>query len=186
MYPAQAWRYLSALQALHSGELIAYPTEAVWGLGCDPGNPAAVAKLLALKQRSVEKGLILVAADVAQLNSLLDAITPAQRRRLQDPCAQPTTWLIPNNGSVPDWICGAHDSVAVRISAHPIVKALCQAFGGMLVSSSANRAGCAPARNIIQARARFKGGVAAYVAGATGSANRPSQIIDVVSGRRLR
>ncbi|MBT8149232.1 MAG: Sua5/YciO/YrdC/YwlC family protein [Gammaproteobacteria bacterium] len=186
MFSSQPWRYQEALCALQRGELIAYPTEAVWGLGCDPYNGAAVSHLLALKQRPVGKGLILVAAHLQQLGSLAEALDPAARARLQRETAMPTTWLLPNDGSIPGWISGAHTSVAIRISNHPIVRSLCQLYGGMLVSTSANRSGQQPARSALRARMLFGREVAAYVAGPTSGATQPSRIIDLASGRQLR
>ena len=185
-YLHQSWRHQAALAALQQGKLIAYPTEAVWGLGCDPWNGDAVEQLLALKHRSVDKGLILVAADYSQLGDLVDGLPIEQRRLLSQQSAQPTTWLIAHRARVPSWISGSHSSVAVRISHHPIVKALCEGFGGMLVSTSANRAGQLPAYNELRARAYFGSRVASYVAGSTSGMRNPSKIIDLASGQRLR
>ncbi|NNC54998.1 MAG: tRNA threonylcarbamoyladenosine biosynthesis protein RimN [Pseudomonadales bacterium] len=182
----QPWRSAPAMRALAEGELIAYPTEAVWGLGCDPFNERAVASLLNLKRRARTKGLILVAAHPLQLQPLRAALTDAQWQQLCELRAEPTTWLLPNHGCMPPWICGAHDSVAVRISAHPVVASLCKRFGDLLVSTSANPAGMSPARSELAARRYFGKQVACYVSGATGGAAKPSQIIDLVSGRRLR
>ncbi|MGB5323974.1 MAG: Sua5/YciO/YrdC/YwlC family protein [Pseudomonadales bacterium] len=172
--------------ALGRGELIAYPTEAVWGLGCDPYNEEAVASLLAIKRRPAAKGLILVAADASQLAPLRAGLTDAQWRKLVATTRQPTTWLVPNNGTLPLWICGAHDNVAVRLSSHPVIAALCAGFGEPIVSTSANPTGLPPARNELSARRYFRNGIAAYVAGATGGAKQPSRIIDLCSGERLR
>ena len=186
MYTHCSWRYQAAIAALARGELIAYPTEAVWGIGCDPFNPGAVEKLLSLKQRPIDKGLILVAADVSQLGELANGLSQRQRDAICAARAKSTTWLIHNDGSVPAWIAGSHTSAAVRISNNPIVKALCEGFGGMLVSSSANRAGYMPALSELKARAYFGAQIAEYVAGNTGGELRPSQIIDLESGQRLR
>ncbi len=125
-------------------------TEAVWGLSCDPANEAAVLRLLAMKERPVEKGLILVGADMAQFDWLLGDLDGASRSKLELSWPGATTWLVPHQGRVPDWICGEFDTVAVRVSAHPTVQALCRAFGGPLVSTSANIGGAQPAREQFQ------------------------------------
>lgn len=137
---AKALTVEQAVAALRQGKVIAYPTEAVWGLGCDPFNAEAVKTVLRLKKRAVEKGLILVAASYAQIEPLLaDTVTDEQRQALQQPSDKPTTWLVPfNPEKLPSWISGAHHTVAVRISSHALVKALCEAAGMPLVSTSAN------------------------------------------------
>src|SRR5688572_17829805 len=127
--------------------VIAYPTEAVWGLGCNPFDEAAVARLLAIKQRAADKGLILIAGALEQFDDLLDwdALPTDRSEAVFASWPGPHTWIVPATGRVPYWITGAHDGVAVRVSAHPLVVALCTAFGGPLVSTSANRGGAAPA-----------------------------------------
>ncbi|MBW3551485.1 MAG: Sua5/YciO/YrdC/YwlC family protein [Proteobacteria bacterium] len=137
----------ATLAALKAGGVIAYPTEAVWGLGCDPFSRDAVMRLLAIKQRPIDKGLILIAARRAQLDGLLDwdALPPQRRRAVWNSWPGPHTWVVPASALVPDWITGTHSGVAVRVSAHPLVVQLCEAFGGPLVSTSANLAGAPPA-----------------------------------------
>ena len=132
-----------AAAALQTGGVIAYPTEAVWGLGCDPRDEAAVLRLLAIKQRAVDKGLILIASQYEQLRPFLD-ITAVPTERLAEVLASwpgPHTWVMPAAIGAPRWITGAHAGIAVRITAHPLVIELCNAYGGALVSTSANRAG---------------------------------------------
>ena len=186
MNSGQPWRYQAALTALDQGKLIAYPTESVWGLGCDPYNEEAVHDLLKLKGRSVDKGLILVAANLQQIDDLLLTLTAAQKEKLQALQARPTTWLLPATENMPSWLTGRHASIAVRLSTHPVASALSQAFGGTLVSTSANPSGYAPAKTMQRARAYFGSRVQAYVAGKTGGEDRPSQIIDLLSDRILR
>lgn len=177
-----------AASRLRAGAVLAYPTEAVWGLGCDPFDESAVLRLLALKHRPVDKGLILVAAAPAQLDGLLDwdAVPAARRTAIEAGWPGPYTWIVPATARVPRWITGVHAGVAVRVSAHPVVAALCEAFGGPLVSTSANPAG-APAPSTLDAldtglRARLDG----IVAGETGGLERPTAIRDALSGAALR
>ncbi len=168
--------------------MLAYPTEAVWGLGCDPFDEAAVRRLLVLKQRSVDKGLILVAAEPAQLAGLVDwdALPAARREAVLATWPGPHTWLIPATARVPRWITGAHDSVAVRVSAHPVVIALCAGFGAPLISTSANVAGAAPPRQRAQIAPAIAEAVDAIVDGDTGDLDRPTPIRDARSGTAVR
>ena len=133
--------------ALARGGVLVYPTEAVWGIGCDPFDQAAVLRLLAIKQRPVDKGVILIAASLDQLDALVDwAALPSERAQaVRASWLGPHTWALPATALVPAWISGAHRSVALRVSAHPQASALCRAHGGPLVSTSANLAGQPPA-----------------------------------------
>lgn len=182
--PAQGFRLRRAAAALHAGAVIAYPTEAVWGLGCDPANAAAVLRLLALKHRPLDKGLILIAADAAQLRAFL---APAA---LPEPVTAswpgPSTWLLPAAADTPRWLTGEHDTLAVRVTAHPLAAALCRAFGGPLVSTSANRAGRPPAKSALAVRREFADDLDLIVNGPLGALARPTPIRDGRSGAYLR
>ena len=176
----------SALDVLCRGGVIACPTEAVWGLSCDPASEAAVAHLLALKQRPVHKGLILVAANEQQLDFLLHDLDMEQRQALSASWPGPNTWLVPHRGRLPDFICGQHDTVALRVSAHPVVRELCLAFDGPLVSTSANRAGARPAMQSFQVRRYFGRDLDYLLPGRLGASDRPSTIRDLASGKIIR
>jgi L-threonylcarbamoyladenylate synthase len=179
---------IDAAPQLRRGAVLAYPTEAVWGLGCDPFDEAAVHRLLALKDRPVDKGLILIAAARAQLDGLLDwdAVPTARHAGIDASWPGPNTWVVPATARVPRWITGMHAGVAVRVSAHPVVIALCEAFGGPLVSTSANPAG-APAPSTLAAfDAGLRTRVDGIVAGETGGLDRPTVIRDALSGDALR
>lgn len=170
-----------------AGGVIAYPTEAVWGLGCDPFNEAAVTRLLEIKRRPVEKGLILVAASLDQLPALASSLSDAQRATLEATWPGPVTWLLPDSTAcIPSWIKGEHASVAVRVSAHPLVRELCLRFGGALVSTSANDAGEPEIRSQSRLTEEFGDRIDAVIAGELGDSAEPSQIRDLISGTRLR
>lgn len=178
----------AALTALRCGGVIACPTEAVWGLGCDPFDEAAVMRLLAIKRREVGKGLLLVAAEAPQLEGLVDwAALPAGRRH--DVLASwpgPHTWVLPATARVPRWITGDHDGVAARVTAHPMLAGLCRAFGGPLVSTSANTAGEPPARTEAELAPSLRAAVDAVVPGSTSGLERPTPIRVAISGAALR
>jgi len=177
-----------AAVALKRGGVIAYPTEAVWGLGCDPFDASAVTKLLAIKQRNVDKGLILVAGELAQLEGLLDwTLLPTDRREaVHASWPGPHTWVVPATERVPRWITGAHAGVAVRVSAHPVVVALCAAFGGPLVSTSANRSAQAPAFSRTALDPALLARLDGVVEGDTGGLAAPTVIHDALSGTPIR
>lgn len=175
-----------AAHVLHAGGVIAYPTEAVWGLGCDPHNRAAVSKMLQMKQRDWRKGVILVAADIAQLEPYLYGIDECHWQTLRASWPGPNTWLVPDNGAAPDWITGGRHTLAVRVTAHPVVKALCTRFGGAIVSTSANPAGRPPARSLPAVKHYFANQLDAIVPGALGGLQNPTQIRDVVTGEICR
>ncbi|PIE82936.1 MAG: tRNA threonylcarbamoyladenosine biosynthesis protein RimN [Candidatus Contendobacter odensis] len=176
------WHLRAAARSVTAGGLIAYPTEAVYGLGCDPYNENAVKRLLALKQRSIRKGLILIAADFAQLAPFLQPLTPADLTRLEATWPGPCTWLIPARKTTPLWLRGQYDTLAVRVTAHPPVVALCKACGYPLISTSANRSGHPPARNALAVRRHLGQFIDYIVPGVTGGASRPTEIRDLRSG----
>lgn len=176
-----------AVRHLDAGDIIAYPTEAVWGLGCDPFNEQAVLRLLQIKRRPVSKGMILIAGDMEQIAPWLDGVTADRRQLLDETWPGPVTWLLPDPQQLaPSWIRGEHDKVAVRVSAHPLVEALCRRFGGPIVSTSANRAGRPPARNRLQLAAQLNGCVDFIVPGTLGRQQRPSAIRDLETGEWIR
>lgn len=186
--PAVSLSARDAVAVLRRGGIVAYPTEAVWGLGCDPFDEAATRRLLAIKQRSVGKGLILVADDAARFDGLLDwpALPAARRDAVLASWPGPNTWIVPATARVPAWITGAHSAVAVRVSAHPAVRALCAAYGGALVSTSANCTGEPPARGREELDARVIDAVDALVDGETGGDARPTTIRIAATGEALR
>lgn len=184
---ATPWSRQRLRQVLEGDGVIAYPTEAVWGLGCNPWSEFAVDTILALKQRPMHKGLILVAASVEQIRFLLDPLSPEVRQRAESHWPGPVTCVIPDvHGQVPHWVRGDHDSIAVRVSAHPLVQQLCRLAEMPLVSTSCNPAGREPARAPWQVRRYFPDGIDLMVSGSLGGARQPSKIIDITSGKTLR
>ena len=175
------------LQAFEQGELIVYPTEAVMGIGCDPDNEAAVQKLLALKQRPVEKGMILIADSYSRLLKYVNdnAVPPDRRTEIFSSWPGHNTWLLPKSATAPAWITGTHEKIAVRVTSHPVVVALCQQLGKPLVSTSANPSGHEPALTLAEAQAYF-GNAVTYVEGEVGKQGKPSTIRDCANGQIIR
>ncbi|NND45963.1 MAG: tRNA threonylcarbamoyladenosine biosynthesis protein RimN [Xanthomonadales bacterium] len=175
-----------AAERLHDGQVIAYPTEAVFGLGCDPRNERAVGQVLSLKNRAASAGLILIGASLSQFEPWIGEITADQRRRAEETWPGPVTWLFPRGDEVPDFIAGDHDSIAIRVTAHAGCIALCEAFGGPVVSTSANPHGAPPARSAGEVEDYFGPFLGGIVDGALGNQAQPSEIRDLRSGEVLR
>lgn len=181
------WLLLHAAErAVRSGGLIAYPTEAVYGLGCDPRHEVAVRRLLALKRRPASKGLILIAAGYAQLAPFLQPLRPEDCARLAATWPGPATWLVPARPDTPRWLRGRHDTLAVRVTAHPVAAALCQLCGHPLVSTSANRSGRPPARTALAVRRQLGQALDYLLPGPTGGAVQPTAIRDLRTQQLLR
>ena len=175
-----------AAKCLQDGEIIAYPTEAVYGLGCDPRNETTVRRLLALKDRPANLGLILIADRLDRFIPFTKPVSSEQMSRAMSTWPGPVTWLFPRAPDVPDWLAGEHETIALRLTEHPVCRALCAEFGGAIVSTSANAGGAEPARNARTVEAYFASGVAGIVIGELGSGDRPSEIRDLESGRIIR
>lgn len=149
------WHLAQAARALRRGGIVLHAAEGVWGLACDPFNAVAVRRLLSLKQRPIAKGLIVIAAEPSVFSAELSKVDATARRAVLESWPGAVTWLLPN-ATFPGWITGGRRQVAVRVPGHPQARALAAAFGGALVSTSANRSGHpAPTRAII-ARRQFR------------------------------
>jgi L-threonylcarbamoyladenylate synthase len=173
-------------QCLVEGGVIAYPTEAVYGLGCDPENESAVRRILHLKSRPEAAGLILIADRLERFAAYIDAVSAEQKQTALAAWPGPVTWLFPRARRVPDWLAGSHPTIALRITAHPVCRALCEAFGGAIVSTSANPSTQEPARSAAQVEAYVPSELCGIVEGELGSQSRPSEIRDLASGRVIR
>lgn len=180
------WHIQQATHTLNTGGIIAYPTEAVYGLGCDPLNIDAILRLLLIKQRSVAQGFILVAANKDQLKDYVFFPEGEIDNDISASWPGPVTWLLPVKSSVPYWLTGDNDSLAVRVSDQPIVRELCLQFNGPLISTRANLHGRPPARNIAQARNTFRNKIDYFVSGQTGKHTKPTEIRDAASGKIVR
>lgn len=166
---------------LRQGGIVAYPTEAVWGLGCDPYNEKAVRRILELKSRPEYKGLILVAGEKKELEPWLAILDNNAALRLISKTEVPTSWVVPDIKIAPNWIRGEHNSVAIRLSQHSSVQQLCKAFQGAIVSTSANPAGLPPAKNIEEVNTYFGNEIDAIFNAPLGGKSEPSQVRDILT-----
>lgn len=173
-----------AAAILLRGGIIAYPTEGVFGLGCLPDDLDAIQRLLQIKNRNPEKGLILIAADASQLDGWID-LPGKQKLPAADP-RNPITWVVPPGENVAAIVRGNNDGVAVRLTTHPVAMSLCNAVASPLVSTSANLSGQPVARNQFILRRQFASLVDYVVPGDCGPSSGPSEIRDLLSGQTLR
>ncbi|MFC5524103.1 L-threonylcarbamoyladenylate synthase [Polaromonas jejuensis] len=175
-------------QALREGGVVAYPTEAVFGLGCDPQNAKAVACIHQIKQRSADQGFLLVGAEFRHVEAFIDIkrVPSAVLARAKSSWPGPTTWIFPASSIVPKWVMGRHSGIALRVTAHAPAAALCRAFDGALVSTSANPHGEPPARTLQEALRYFPVELAAAMDAEVGAALRPTPIMDALTGKVVR
>ena len=178
----------AAAAILRSGGVLAYPTEAVYGLGCDPHDPAAFERLFALKQRPPTQGVLLIAAEFAQVERYidLDKVPAHVLAEVQASWPGPNTWIFPRTAAVPAWVAGAHAGIALRLTAHAPAAALCHAYGGALVSTSANPHGSAPARDAQTVLDYFGDALDGVLDAPLGGQQRPTVIRDALSGAIIR
>lgn len=175
-----------AVNIIHAGGVIAYPTEAVYGLGCNPWDEQAVHKILAIKHRPVSKGLILISDCWEKFQNWVQKIDPAVLERAKITWPGPFTWIFPASESVPFWIRGNHHSVALRITAHPLARALCAELDYPLVSTSANIMGQLPLRDTESVQQLFSSQVDYILSGKVGNLTQPTEIRDLITGKKIR
>jgi len=175
-----------AARIVRGGGVIAYPTEAVYGLGCLPRDREAVMRVLAIKRRSWRKGLILIGADLAQLERYVVLPPEPRRSEVLATWPGPHTWVLDAKADAPRWVTGGRPSVAVRMTAHPLAAELCRAVGEALVSTSANVSRRPPHRRLLKLRRDLGRRLDYVVAGALGGLASPTAIRDGRSGHTLR
>ena len=178
----------AAAALLRGGGVLAYPTEAVFGLGCDPHDRVAFERLFALKQRPPTQGVLLIAADFGQLERYIDfaAVPDAVLRQVRASWPGPHTWIFPRSAEVPEWVAGNHAGIALRVTAHEPAAALCRAFGGALVSTSANPHGQLPARAAQVVEDYFGDALGGVLEAPLGGQLSPTVIRDALSGAIIR
>ncbi|UGB38202.1 L-threonylcarbamoyladenylate synthase [Frateuria soli] len=178
----------AAAALMRRGGVLAYPTEAVYGLGCDPRDQAAFERLFALKQRPPTQGVLLIAADFAQVEPYIDLgrVPAGVLAQVKASWPGPNTWIFPRTAEVPAWVAGAHAGIALRVTAHGPAAALCRAWGGALVSTSANPHGSPPARSAQQVVDYFGDALDGVLDAPLGGQERPTVIRDALTGAIIR
>lgn len=177
-----------AVSAIQSGGVVAYPTEAVYGLGCDPKNLSAIERILDIKQRPKKSGFILLAANQAMLRDWVDydALTEIQQQQLNDTWPGPLTWICPAKTGLSPLLTGQFSTVAVRVTAHPLAASLSEAVGHPIISTSANLSGHPPALSAIDVSTIFDNAVNYILEGELGGQSKPTEIRDLATGQVIR
>lgn len=179
------FKFRLAVKKINEGKVVAYPTEAVYGLGCNPLDEEAVLKLLAIKKRSVDKGLILIASSLTQLEPYLQ-LNNQIISKVQATWPGPVTWIIPAQAWVPQWLRGNHLSLAVRVTNHPVAGLLCEENKGPLVSTSANISSKSPATQSWDVYKKLGGQEVFVLPGKVGELKQSTPIFDVLNHQKLR
>lgn len=174
------------IDVLNRGGVIAYPTEAVFGLGCDPFNEIAVRHILKLKHRSITKGLIVIASAWEQISELTKPIPDNLLNFAKKTWPGPVTWVFPASPKAPYWLTGEHTSIALRITNHPTAKSICDAYKNPIVSTSANIEGNKPATTAKEVLEYFPNEIDFMIDENVGALCKPTIIRDALTGKILR
>lgn len=186
----QHWQIRKAVRIIKKGGVIAYPTESVFGLGCDPANPKAIQHLLKLKHRSYKKGLIIVASHLQQAEPFIKPLSDELSQRVEKSVGQHITWLLPAKDEVSELLCGEFPQgikkIAIRITPFPLIKTLCEQLNSPLISTSANISGKKMTYSSLQVRLQFQDRLDLILNGKLGQQRSPSEIRDAVDGKIFR
>ena len=164
--------------------MIAHATEGVWGLSCDPENTSAVEKVLTIKGRDRDKGLIVIGGSIDAFQPELAGINDEDRQRISATWPGPHTWILPNV-RFSQAITGNRTTVACRVPGHPQAVALAAEFGRPIVSTSANRSGQTAATTEAEVSAELGAEVDFIVSGNVLNPGVPSSI-HMLSGEQIR
>lgn len=184
--PTLKHQVAEAVCALRAGGVIAYPTEYCFGLGCDPRNDAAIQRLLQIKQRTKEQGVILIAANFDQVRAYADLDCLKRAIQIKQSWPGPNTWLLPANDSVSPWVRGRHTTLAMRIPDHSVCQALCSDFGHAVISTSANRHGQDALLSYTSVLHEFEQELDYIINAEVGGAKAASTIRHALTGEQLR
>ena len=173
---------LDAYEVLKGGGIIIYPTEGIYGIGCDPFNQDSVDKLFQLKGREACKSFIIICSDVIHLNNIINDKYKAYEELLTKSFV---TWVVPAHRECPQWL-KTNNTVAVRITNHPVIDDLCQVFNGPIISTSANYSNHEYINDIKKIEVLFDNKVDCIINGELGGELKPSTIKDIITKKILR
>jgi L-threonylcarbamoyladenylate synthase len=179
------WALNRLAHAVSQGAIFGYPTDTIWGFGCHPMIASGVSRILQIKNRSADKGLILLSSRLEYCAAYV-GLDNEQLKPVLSTADHPTTWLIPASENCPLWIRGNYPTVAIRITDHPLLEFLCGQLRTPIVSTSANRSGKATVRNSIQMHKQFGNELDFIVSGFATGSKRPSEIKSLLNGTTAR
>jgi len=169
---------------LVNGGVIAYPTESVFGLGCDPSNKQAVARILEIKNRTLEKGFVLLTPSIARISGWVK-MDKKQLTTFSSPSKRPTTYIVPASVVAPKWLA-VKNTLAIRLTNDPFIKSISDMLGLPIVSTSANLHGENPCKSAEEVQKTMGSQLDYIVFKQTGPFNNPSTIVDLSSGKTIR
>ena len=179
------WAINRFVHAVSRGAVFGYPTDTVWGLGCHPLIASSVSRILQIKNRSPDKGLILLSSRIEYCLDYLEVETN-ELESIRLPTERPTTWLVTASELCPPWIHGIYPTVGIRVTSHPLIQAICDGLQAPIVSTSANRSGKATARTSFQMHKQFASELDFIVNGFDTGSHQPSEIKSLTSGTVMR
>ena len=179
------WALNRFAHAVSQGAIFGYPTDTIWGFGCHPLIASSVARILQIKNRKPDKGLILLSSRLDYCAAYV-GLDLEQLEPVRSSTDHPTTWLVPASRNCPLWIRGNYPTVAIRITRHPLLDYLCDRLQAPIVSTSANRARKSTVRNSVQMRKQFGDELDFIVSGFATGSNRPSEIKSLLKGTTIR
>lgn len=174
-----------AAKILKEGGVIAHATEGVWGLACDPWNEITVIRILKIKQRSIDQGLIVIGSDPSMFQEEIDSLPPMTQDKILSSWPGHVTWVLPTS-RFPHWVTGNRRSIAARVPDHEQSRKLAKLFGTPIVSTSANVSGAEPATTMKDVVLEFASKVDFVVPGEIGSVIGPSRILDAETANTIR
>ena len=177
---------LTAARIIANGGIVAYPTESCFGLGCDPRNTASIKRLLQIKKRSRDKGLILISDCFGRFLYFIDPVPEDKKNIMLASWPGPNTWLCPAKSSTSSWLTGRYTSIGIRVTDHPIAAKLCRAAGTALVSTSANVATRPAIKHAAKVKTVFGDTLDYVIEGPIGDRGSPSRIVDLLTGQIVR
>ena len=171
---------------LKAGKVLVHPTESIWGLGCDALNESAIDLIFKLKQRPLNKSLILLAESYFSIKEFVTSLNPDQEKLLNEKWPGPHTFLFTYNKNLPSHLMNETGKIAIRVSNHLPVKNLLKVYKGFMVSTSANFSGQSNINCPNKILETFANDDIAYYDETLGNQLKPSQIIDLETGIILR
>ena len=173
-----------AAHIIKHGGIIAYPTDTIYGLGCDPYNQHAVEQINRIKLRPANKQFILLAGNIKQIKPLI--LINQQQEKLLSQKTEPTSWVVNASTAAPAWLIDEKNTLTIRISQHKDVKKLCHALGHAIISTSANPSGKTPAKNALKLHQYFHSSVDKIILSASTQTGKASKIIRLCDNHVIR
>jgi L-threonylcarbamoyladenylate synthase len=175
-------RISDAVEILRKGGTVVYPTETVYGIGCDPINRSACERIQQMKKRVNYKTLLLISCDIEQVEKTLGKLNETGSRLAQVFWPGPLTMVIRPEKEMPDYLYGISSGIAVRVTSHPIASELAREFGAPIISTSANLTGDPPIVTYEDALELFGSEADIILKNPEPLHGKPSTVVDVTTG----